>query len=640
MLSGFSESFVVSFWEELKRRNVLRAGLAWLALSWLLIAIADLLFPYLGFPDEAIRALIVGLLIALVPVLALAWMLELTPRGLRFDQGPDGDNPENKRTGRRLDQLTLALILLALGMSAIREFVLPEGVQPELPVEVPSTAEPNASPAPAPLPPAPPGPVDPHSVAVLPFANMSPEAENAFLAEGMAEEILNVLSRVEGLKVASRTSSFSFRDASVSVREIGRRLGIAHVVDGSVRRQGDEVRITAQLVEAASDRQLWSGSFDRELTDIFELQEQIAQAIADALADTLGIRTVRVRRATDNLQAYEFYLRGRQLFAQRGAGLMPARELLRRAVELDPGFAEAWAVLAGTEYVLPSYSAEVATEAASARALEAADQALSRIADEPNALAVSARLAADAGRRIEALGFAERSLQEDPNNANTWMWKGLTLLEAGHVEAARDCFERARELDPLSGIHYGWLGAIDVIAGRFEAADQRLRRARQLGWRGPASAWLLKLALNENGFGKGAKSAFDDWVHDDERIDEQARALYREVAPAMAGTDQREAARDRLDAAMVGMQDKDWTNLLLFLGLHDAAIEEALRPRPPSGQIVLMMIWSPFDRPFREHPGFMRLAEDKGLLAFWQVHGWPDGCWQAGGPPQRLECSR
>lgn len=223
------------FFSELKRRNVLRAGLAWLALSWLLIAIADLLFPYLGFPDEAIRALIVGLLIALLPMLVLAWLFELTPRGLRFDRGPAGENPENRRTGRRLDQLTIVLILMALGISAVREFVVSEDLAPEPPTQTAGSGQTDRAPQPAPLPAAPPGPVDPRSVAVLPFANMSPDAENAFLAEGMAEEILNVLSRVEGLKVASRTSSFSFRDEAVGVREIGRRLGIAHVVDGSVR---------------------------------------------------------------------------------------------------------------------------------------------------------------------------------------------------------------------------------------------------------------------------------------------------------------------------------------------------------------------------------------------------------------------
>ena len=626
----------MSLWSEIKRRNVIRAGLAWLALSWLLIAIADFLFPYLGFPDEAIRGLIVGLLLALVPVLVLTWLLELTPSGLRFDRGPRGDNPENIRTARRIDQVTIVVLLLALGTSAIREFVLPERVEPKPAVDVTATA---AEPRPS-LPPAPPGSVDPRSVAVLPFVNMSPDAENAFLAEGMAEELLNVLARIDGLKVASRTSSFSFRDQSLSVREIGRRLGVAHVLDGSLRRQDDTVRISAQLVRAADDRQLWSGTFNRRLDDLFALQEEIAQAIADALAEPLGVRTVRVRQPTQNLRAYELYLRGRQLFAQRGASLLPARELLREAVELDPGFAEAWAVLAGAEYVLPSYFAEIQSTEASRRANEAAENALALVADEPNALAVSIRLAADGGRRSEALEFADRALAEDANNANTWMWKGLSLLEAGHVKAARECFEHARELDPLSGIHYGWLGATDLIGGNLDAAEQHLRRAHQLGWRGPASAWLLKLALNRHGFGEQARDAFNVWLHDDERIDTAVRPIYRDLAPAMAEVEQRDATRARLRMAIEDMPDKDWTNLLLFLGLHEAALMESLRPKPPSGQIVLMMIWSPFDRPFREHPDFIRVAKDAGLTEFWRRHGWPDFCAPVGDPLQGLECER
>ncbi len=630
----------VSFFSELKRRNVPRAGLAWLALSWLLIAIAAQLFPFLGFPEQALRALVIGLLIALLPVLVLAWLFELTPLGLRLVKGPGTQTPENQRAARRLDQLVVVLVLLALVMSAVRTFVVPEAAAP---TSTPTTTvlldEPVQQDTPSP-PPAPPGPVDPRSVAVLPFANMSATADNAFLADGMAEEILTVLSRIDGLKVASRTSSFSFRNDTISVREIGRRLGVAYVVDGSVRRYGDQVRITAQLIEAASDRQVWSDSFDRELTDIFALQEDIAQAIADALADSLGVRTVRVRRATENLQAYELYLRGRQSFAQRGASLMPARELLRQAVALDPAFAEAWAVLAGVEYVLPSYFAEADTTQARRRAVDAADRALARIPDEPNALAVSSRLAADAGRRSLALALIDQALQLDPNNANSWTWKGLALLEAGHIQAARACFEQARSLDPMSGIHHGWLGATDVIEGDHQAAEDRLRRAHQLGWRGAATAWLLKLALNRHGVGELAQKAFEAWLHDDERIDAQARAVYRELTPALADDDQLPAARERLITAIETLPDQDWTTVLLFLGQHEDAIAETLRPKPPTGQILLMMIWSPYDQPFREHPGFMRLAEEAGLIEFWQVHGWPDHCHAVGEPLRQLECKR
>lgn len=417
------------------------------------------------------------------------------------------------------------------------------------------------------------------------------------------------------------------------------------MLDGSVRRQNNEVRITAQLIRASDDRQLWSGSFDREVADIFALQEDIAQAIVNAVADTLveplGARTVEVRRATEDLQAYELYLRGRQLFAQRGASLMPARELLQRATSRDPDFAEAWAQLAGVEYVLPSYFSEIETAAARQRAFDAASTALTLVSDEPTALAVSSRLAADRGERESSLALIDRALAEDPNNANTWMWKGLTQLEAGHLSDARQAFDRARSLDPLSGIHLGWLGSTELAAGEFESAEDHLAQAQALGWQGPASAWQLKLVLNRDGFGPQAQQAYLHWVDTDQRIDPAALQVHRHLAPAFADPDRIPQAEERVQSAIEAHPDMDWTLLLLNLGLTDAAVREAIRPKPPSGQIVLMMIWTPADRAFREHPAYMEFAERAGLTDYWQSQGQPDHCrMTSSGSTRIMECDQ
>lgn len=624
----------VGVFTEMKRRNVWRAGLAWLALSWFLIALADLLLPVLGFGDVVIRWLIIVLGLLLLPVMCFAWMVEVTPEGIRLDPGPGSVNPENVHTARRIDQVTIVLLLMAIALSGFRQFVLPKQV--EAPPETGPQAEVAAEPAYlAPL-----EPVDPRSIAVLPFANLSPEPENAYLADGMAEEILNVLARVEGLRVASRTSSFGLRDQRLAVREIGRELGVAHVLDGSVRRQGDELRITAQLVEAATDRQLWAGSFDRRLTDIFTLQEEIAQAITDVLADTLGVREVRVRQPTTDLQAYELYLRGRQLFAQRGAALPPARELLEQAVDRDPRFAEAWAALGGVLLVMPSYFADMPSDQAAEQARSAASRALALVPDLPEALAVSARLAAERGERLAAVQLMERALARDPNNANSWMWHGLNLLEAGHVARAREAFERANRLDPLSGIHFGWLGATQVVAGEFEAAEASLARAHELGWRGPASAWRVKIAVAEQGFGAEAERRFRQWLLDDGRIAEEHRAVYEQVAPAMADPGLRPEAAATLAAAIKTWPEREWSQLYLMLGLPDEAIREALRSKPDAGQILLLMTWSGVDRDFREHLRFIELAQRDGLLEFWDRYGDPDYCRRVGVSPQRLECER
>jgi TolB-like protein/Flp pilus assembly protein TadD len=624
----------MGFLAELKRRNVIRVALAWGALAWLLIAIASLLFPALGLPLSGVRWLLLALGVLAVPLLWMAWRFELTAQGLRRDTGPHEATPQNARTARRLDQLTVVLVLGALSLALLRQFIVGHGPAPgEAPA--PPVAVPAAAPAPAPRPP---GPVDPHSIALLPFANFSPAADDAYFADGLSEELINVLARIPGLKVTSRSSSFLFRDSALGGREIAAQLGVAHLVNGSVRRQGDSVRISAQLVDAANDQLLWSGTYDRQLVDIFRVQEEISQAVANALADSLGVRTVQVAPATADLKAYELYLRGRQLFALRGSNLEAARSLVTEAVERDPRFAEAWATLAAIEYVLPTYQATSSDDAA-ARAHAAVDRALSLSPELPDALAVRSRLASDAGERLQSLALAEQALAADPNNANTWMWKGLTLLEVGHVGAAQEAFQRAQALDPLSGILFGWVGAADLIRGDLAQARANLERAHTLGWRGPASLWLLKLAQAEGEAGR-IQAQFAAWLRDDGRIGDPQRAVHEAVAAAVTDPAQRDSARARVAQAVAQWPDYDWTALLLVLGLTEDAIAEAARPKPASGQILLMMVWSPADRAVRGHPGFLALGNAAGLLAFWDERGPPDGCALTAGPPPRLDCER
>jgi TolB-like protein/Flp pilus assembly protein TadD len=622
----------MGFLAELKRRNVLRVALAWGALAWLLIAIASLLFPALGLPLSGVRWLLLALGVLAVPLLWMAWRFELTAQGLRRDPGPHEATPQNARTGRRLDQLTVVLVLGALSLALLRQFIVGHGPAPG---DAPSPPVVVAAPVPAPRPP---GPVDPHSIALLPFDNFSPAPDDAYFADGLSEELINVLARIPGLKVTSRSSSFLFRDSALGGREIAAQLGVAHLVNGSVRRQGDSVRISAQLVDAASDQLLWSANYDRELVDIFRVQEEISQAIANALAGSLGVRTVQVAPATADLKAYELYLRGRQLFALRGSNLEPARSLVTEAVERDPRFAEAWATLAAIEYVLPTYQA-TSSDAAAARAHAAVDRALSLSPELPDALAVRSRLASDAGQRLQSLALAEQALAADPNNANTWMWKGLTLLEVGHVGAAQEAFQRAQALDPLSGILFGWVGAADLIRGDLAQARGHLERAHTLGWRGPASLWLLKLAQAEGGDAR-IQAQFAAWLRDDGRIGDPQRAVHQAVAAAVTDPAQRDAARGKVAQAVAQWPDYDWTALLLVLGLTEDAIAEAARPKPASGQILLMMVWSPADRALREDPGFLALGAAAGLLAFWDERGPPDGCALTAGPPPRLDCER
>jgi adenylate cyclase len=605
----------MSSFARLRRRHVLRVALAWLALTWLLVAMANMLFPALQVPLAAVRWLLGGLLLALPFAMLWAW-LRLPEVGATEGSG-GGDAPDpGTRLAQRLDQTTLVLVLGALSLSLLHQFI-----RNQAPVPMP-----DPDPAPTVIrAPRPPLDIDPHSIAVLPFGNLSPDADEAYFADGLSEELLNVLARVPGLKVTSRSSSFVFRDSDAGAREIAARLGVAYLLSGSVRRQGEDVRISAQLTAAGEDRQVWANAYDRRLADIFAVQEDIAQAIADALASTLGVRQVEVRPATSDLEAYALYLRGRQLFAQRGANLPAARELLERAVARDPRFADAWAVLASTWYVWVSYAAEPPGEDTERNAAEAADKALALVPGHPGALAVQARLAVEAGNPLLGRERIAQALAREPNNANTWLWQGLGLFEVGHVEAAQASFREARRLDPLSGLTIGWSGIGIALRGDRARGEALLRQAHEMGWRGPASRSLFLLADGEPGHPERARR-YLDWLHDDETLAIAQRELGRELVDALSDPGKLEAAQSALRAAVQAAPHQEWIVLLDVFGLTDEALALSLDP-PGNARLPLRLsLWYPRFERFRAHPKFTALAEARGLLDYWREHGPPDGC--------------
>jgi adenylate cyclase len=633
----------MSLFGELKRRNVFRVSAAYLVVGWLGLQLTDILLNIVGAPDWVGKSIIALLLLGFVPTVAAAWVFEVGPEGVRRDDGSTArdEGPQ----ARRLDIITLGAVVLLLGIMAW-QYLSPAFVdrppsaaavapaEPEVTYFAPeSPDEGRRAERVAPVP-----EISPHSVAVLPFANLSPDPENAYFADGIAEEVLNILARIEGLRVASRTSSFSLRGTAIDVPEIAARLGVAHVLEGSVRRQGPRVRISAQLIDARSDQQLWSETYDRELEDIFAIQEQIAQAIADALSDTLGMRQVKVQAPTKDLEAYELFLRGRQLFALRGPGVVTARTLLEQAVARDPEFATAWAVLAAVNYVVPSYI-DVDPSESDAGAAEAVDRALRLDADEPTALSVKGRIAAGAGDHITAHRLLRRAVELDANDANAWLWLGLSQVEAGHLRAARDSIERARALDPLAGIHAGWLGAIMAILGEREAGLGLLRRADELGWRASARWFTARLAAGDGNSAEAAR-LLRLWVQsEDSTISPMGRLAFLKVAEGIESASARQPAVEFILAMAEANPDEDFTLHLTFLGSPDAAIGEALRQQSV-GFVTLANLWTSGDRSLREHPGYLVLAERAGLRAFWEAEGYPDFCRRVESPEPRLACEQ
>ncbi len=617
---------------ELKRRNVIRTGVAWLALSWLLVAMCALLFPALELPIEALRWLILGLLLAGVPVLLLSWRYELTPSGFRVDGGASRDNPQRPITARRLDQMIVIVVLAALSLSLIRQFI--DQAKPDKDFAAPAVS--SAPPLPA-VPTRPAPTVDSHSLAVLPFVNMSQDAADNYFADGLSEELLNVLARIDGLKVTSRTSSFVFRDSQLDSGEIAAQLSVAYLLEGSVRRDGEEVRISTQLIDARTDQHVWSQTYQRRLVEIFRVQEEISQAIADALADSLGVRRIEVAVATADLQAYEAYLRGRQLFAQRGANLPAARELLEQAVKRDPQFADAWGTLAATWYVWRSYAPEPAGIDTLEQAQIAADRALAIRTLHPGALAVSARIAGDRGDRLRHAELIEQALTLAPNNANSRVWQGLGLFEVGHIGQAQASFAQAQTLDPLSGLPMGWLGIATDLRGDHGAGRELLVRAHALGWRGPASRALFFMTSNADN-GSDRTQAYLDWLHDDDSLPAGRRELARSLAPALTDSTQLADAQQRLLEAVKAEPGLEWAHLLQVFGLTDAAMDNALGNKTQGIQTLLFSLWYPQFRSFREHPRFPEFARLHGLSAYWSKLGPPDGCTLGGESGDELRC--
>jgi adenylate cyclase len=597
--------------------------------GWVVMQVAAIFFPALHLPAWTVTLVAVLLIMGFPLAVCLAWLYEITPEGIRRDRG-EAEEIDAARTAsaRRLDMLTLGALVLVAGLVLWDRVFQPAEMTPmPMPAEVTPTLETEPSAVP--------------SVAVLPFVNMSPDPENAYFADGVAEEVLNVLAGIAGLRVVSRTSSFTFRGEAFDVAEIGARLGVAHVVEGSVRRHNHRVRVTAQLIDAESDQHLWSETYDRQLEDIFAIQQEIGQAIADALGEALGVRRVTVQRPTEDFEAYELYLRGRELFRQRGRALLAARSLLEQALERDPEFASAWALLASIHYVTPGYVEQEEREDRVELATDAVAQALALDPELPRAVAVQGLLLADKGDRVQGLVLAQRAVELDPNDATGWLWLGLSQLEAGYLQAARESFERARRLDPLSGIHALYLGGVLSQLGDRVAATEVLEEAlaADLAVRSAIRRAQIWMALHD-GLGPEAAAALERYQQEGRLVPEGLHWALGALAAAARDEMRAEQAEAEIQAVIREYPGESWAEALLALGLYPEALAEALRHDAPNLSKWRFAVWHPRNRPFRELPGFLELAERDGWLAVWNEFGYPDFCRLIERPVRRLECTQ
>jgi TolB-like protein/Flp pilus assembly protein TadD len=459
----------MTLFRELNRRNVIRVGVSYAVVAWVVAQVADLALESFGTPEWVMKTLLFLMAIGFVVSLFIAWAYELTPEGIKRAEDVDPDQSITHQTGRKLDRLFIVVLLIAILTLMLERHHLGDretGAVEDTPA-VATTV--NDTPE-----------VDP-SVAVLPFVNMSSDPEQEYFSDGISEEILNVLTRIPKLKVAARTSSFQFKGQNLDVADIGRQLQVNHVLEGSVRKSGNTLRITAQLIEAESGFHLWSETFDRNLEDVFAIQDEIAAAIAVELRALLSGVVGKSSTAVD-MQAYEYYLKGRGLVASRKSDdLIEGIANLKRSLEFEPDYASAMATLAKAYVVLPYFSDQMPASEAREQARGWAEKSLDIDSQNVEALAVLGIVFNELDfNPVGALELLKEAVELNPGSLVANNFLGDVYLRIGDLENAMKYESRAAELDPLGPVHLTDLSSIHLIKGEYDRAIGLCNRALAL----------------------------------------------------------------------------------------------------------------------------------------------------------------
>jgi serine/threonine-protein kinase len=495
---------ISNLFAELKRRNVIRMAGLYLVGAWLLTQVASTILPMFGAPEWLPRSIVTLLAIGFVPALIFSWVFEITPEGLKRDEEVKPEQSIAPQTGRRMDRMIIVVLLLAVSYFAFDKFALNRR-------RVAANMT-NAQ-----------SPPNERSVAVLAFDNLSDDKGSEYFSDGISEELLTVLQKIPGLHVAARTSAFSFKGKNATAQEIGVKLGVARLVEGSVRKAGDLVRIAARLTQTNNGEEIWSENYTRNLKDVFAVQTELAQTIVEQLrgqltggaanpttkAEIQNEVRAAAKGGTQNVEAHEAYLQG-WFFLHRHSEKETdqAKAAFERAVQLDPRFALAWAGLAQTNVWYCNFSGEGGQNAFNAHlaaARKAVERALSIEPDLPEALLPLAtikinfdhdwkgaaetlrkglalapqnppllgwagNLAFVRGEGPESVELLRRAIALDPVNAQSRVFQGGTLSTLGHQKEARTEYARAIELNPSAPYSYAGMGMTYLLEGKFEQA--------------------------------------------------------------------------------------------------------------------------------------------------------------------------
>lgn len=609
------------FLAELKRRNVFKVATIYVVVSWLLLQFVSVVFPIFDIPNWASRLVAILLGLGFPVTLLMAWAFELTAEGIKRD--PDDD--EHPVPTHAWDWILVILLVVVIGLVVSSEITnwQESATQVSELTAVPENSPAEVNPA-----------VSELSIAVLPFVNMSGDEENEYFSDGMSEEILNLLARIPALKVIGRTSSFAFKGLNEDLRVIGQALNVKTLLEGSVRKSGDRVRITAQLIDVADATRIWSESYDRTMTDIFAVQDDVAAAIIDALKIHIGATPTR-GRPTEMTDAYSLFLKARGL--SNAFRLRDAEQVALQAIEADPDFAEAYELLASIYWAhaggirsVPEAQALMGEAAAQALAIDPSLVLAQALYQSGNLDTYSIRT------EIEALELAVR---REPDNPWTLATLVFNLFKAGYVDEATTVAERLVELDPLSPRANGRLYAALKGAGRTGEAFAALQRMGEL--QSTRNDWIFgeaHLAANRD------TTAITYFEAELDRRQFSDKTWVRELITSAGRSDAGQALLDRRIPEIVASAPEDQKIWLqgrlrfwyLFFGFLDRYFEIIYE------QNLTDSTWSDADDlvsvgtinrqlGFTAHPQYPEVAELLGYVDTWEHRGPPDYCEKTGG---------
>jgi adenylate cyclase len=595
----------VSFFAELKRRNVFRVAAAYAAVAWLLIEISDTVFPRLGLPEWTVTFVIVLLLLGFPVALFFAWAYELTPAGLKREK--DVGRSESIASAKKLDRAIMVVLALGLAFFAFDKFVLdPQRdealkatLSADIAVAVQQARETGRNEAKTTV-------EDHRSIAVLAFDDMSPEGDQEYLSDGIAEELLNLLAKIPELRVISRSSAFSFKGQNLELTEIAKRLDVGHILEGSVRKSGNRVRITAQLIDARSDTHLWSETYDRTLDDVFAIQDDIAATVVAQLKITLLGEAPHVAQADP--QAYALLLQARHLGRMGTAeSHEQSTALYEQALAIDPEYPAAWAGLARIYSSMASLGL-LPWDEAYARAREATEKALAIDPDHAPAHSTLGWIEMMHDNDLaQAARHFERALQLDPVDEGIKFSATALLRALGRADQAIAWRERHTARDPVNPSAHSNLGLAYIGAGRWDDAIASLETALRLSPGRLLARYDIGVALLMKGEPEAALESFSIEGDESLRVTGQALALY-----TLGKQDEYLARRDELIERWGDQWPFQVADVYAWTGDADRAFDWLDRAFVQNHINLLELRQKPFYRPLHADPRWHKFLERLG----------------------------